>query len=54
LALDNGNRTVNTFTLSLSVDPETTDAEIESMLVLAAQLLHDSDFSDFWKKQSLA
>lgn len=54
LALDNGNYTVNTLTIQLSVDPETTDAEIESMLVFGAQLLHDSDYSDFWKKQSLS
>lgn len=54
LALDNGNQTVNTINIILSVDPETTDAEIASLLVLSAQLLADSDFSDFWKKQSLA
>jgi hypothetical protein len=54
LALDNALYTMNTMTIQLSVDPETTDAEVESMLVSAAQLLHDSDFSDFWKKQSLA
>lgn len=54
LLLDNGNRTVNTLSLSLAVDQETTDAEIQSMLVAAAQMLHDSDFSDFWKKQALS
>jgi len=54
LGLDNSNRTVNTMTLSLSVDPETTDAEIGSMLVLGAQLLHDSDFTEFWTKQSVS
>lgn len=53
LALDNGSATVNTVTLQLSVDPETTDAEVENLLVTAAQLLHDSDYSAFWKKQSL-
>lgn len=54
LDLDNGNRTVNTLSISLSVDPETTAAEIQALLVLGAQLLFDSDCSDFWKKQSLS
>lgn len=54
LLLDNGEYTVNKVTITLSVDHETTDAEIESLLVSSAQLLHDSDFSNFWKKQSLA
>jgi hypothetical protein len=54
LALDNGDYTVNTLKIELAVDHESTDAEIESMLVTAAQLLHDSDFSDFWKKQSVS
>lgn len=52
LLLDNGSYTTNKLEISLSVDPETTDAEVESMLVLGAQLLHDADFSEFWKKQS--
>lgn len=54
LALDNGNTTINTLEIRLSCDHETTDAEIQSMLVLGAQFLHDSDFSNFWKKQSLS
>lgn len=53
LVLDNGGNTVNTVTINLGVDVETTDAEVQSLLVLAAQLLTDTDFSDFWKKQSL-
>lgn len=53
LALDNGERTVNTLKIELACDHETTDAEIQTMLVYAAQLLADSDFSEFWKKQSL-
>lgn len=52
--LANGNRTVNTFSLQLSVDPETTAAEVTTMLNAAAQLLFDSDYSDFWKAQALA
>lgn len=54
LALDNGNFTTNTLEIRLGADPEATDAEITSMLVLGAQLLHDSDFIDFWTKQSLS
>lgn len=54
LALDNGNVTVNTLELKLSCDHETTEAEVQSLLVLGAQLLSDSDYSDFWKKQSLS
>jgi hypothetical protein len=54
LLLDNGEYTINTMKLELAVDHETTDAEIESMLVTAAQLIHDADFSDFWKKQTVA
>jgi len=54
LALDNGNQTLNTLTIEVACDHETTAAEIESMLVLGAQLLADSDYSDFWKKQSLS
>lgn len=54
LALDNEKVTVNTLTIQLAYDPEATAAEIESMLVYGAQLLKDSDFSDFWKKQSLS
>jgi hypothetical protein len=54
LALDNSGYTVNTLKIELACDHETTAAEIESMLVTGAQLLHDSDFSNFWKKQSLS
>jgi hypothetical protein len=51
LVLDNGNTTKNSLSITLSVDHESTDAEVETMLVYGAQLLSDSDFSDFWKKQ---
>jgi len=54
LELDNGEHTVNTLRIELSCDHEATDAEIESMLVYGAQFLADSDFSDFWKKQSIS
>jgi hypothetical protein len=52
LLLDNGDYTMNTGGVFLNVDHETTDAEIQSMLVLIAQLAHDPDFADFWKKQA--
>lgn len=54
LALDNGNSTVNTIQISFACDVEMTDAEKQTMLVYAAQLIHDSDFSEFWKNQSVA
>lgn len=52
--LANAARTINSVKLELSVDPETTAAEIQTLLVLSAQLLVDSDFADFWKQQALA
>ena len=54
LLLDNGNYTVNTVSMQLSVDPETTAAEIATLLGLIAQAATDSDFTDFWSKQSVA
>ena len=54
LVLDNGNNTVNTLEQKLSVDPETTDAEIQTMLVNGAQLLIAAAFSDFWNKRTLS
>lgn len=53
LVLDNGEVTHNTLRISLACDHETTAAEITSMLVYGAQLLTDSDFTDFWTKQAL-
>lgn len=54
LALDNGNYTTNTVTITIAVDPETTDAEVTSLRVLAAQMIHDSDLDDFWNKGSMS
>lgn len=54
LALDNGSNTVNTIKIEFSSDVETTDAEKQTMIVYAAQLLHDTDFSAFWKSGSTA
>lgn len=53
LLLDNGDYTVNTCSAQLSVDHETTDAEVESLKVLLCNLIMDTDFSDLWSKQSL-
>lgn len=52
LLLDNGKRTANSFRLLLSVDPETTDAEIAEMRAEAAQLIFQSSLDDFWNKQA--
>jgi len=53
LALDNGLVTVNTVKIEIASDIEMTDAERLSMRVLAAQLIHDSEFVDFWDLQSV-
>jgi len=52
LALDNGNTTFNSISINFACDVETTQAEKRTMLGLAAQMLSDSDFSDFWENQS--
>ena len=54
LALDNGNSTVNSAKVEIACDPETTDAEKLNLRVTLCQLIMDSDFVDFWDKQSLA
>lgn len=52
--LANGNRTVDTFDIVMSTDPETTDAERLTMRVLACSFLHESDFLKFWDDGSTA
>lgn len=54
LALDNGNRTVNTVRIEISVDHEATASEIDSLRELAAQVVFDADYDDFWQSMSLA
>jgi len=54
LLLDNGEYTTCTGSISISVDPEMTDAEKLTMRVYLAQLLVDSDFTDFWDNQAIA
>jgi len=53
LLLDNGEYTMNGFTITMNVDPETTDAEKASLRVLAAQIIHDSDYDNFWNDGSM-
>ena len=52
LALDNGGRTMNTGSVSLNCDIETTDAEKLAILELLAHFILDSDFAEFWLEQS--
>lgn len=52
--LANGSTTLNSVSMNMGVDVETSDAEVQTMLSLAAQIATDPDFSDYWKKQSLA
>lgn len=54
LALDNGSVTVNTVRIDFASDIEMTDAERLTMRVYAAQILSDSDFTEFWDNQSLS
>lgn len=51
--LANDEKTFNTLTINVGYDPETTDAEKDTMLAYGAQILSDSDFSDFLKDQAL-
>lgn len=52
--LASGLRTVNTVSVEVSYDVETTDAEIEQMLETAAQCVGTSAFFGFYKTLSLA
>lgn len=51
--LINGKVTSNTLQITFSTDVETTDAEKQTYLNAAGQILLDTDFSSFWKAQSL-
>jgi len=53
LELDNGNITVNTVQISMACDVETTDAEKDELLIIAAQMLTDADFTSFFKALSV-
>lgn len=51
--LANGNTTLNTISVELSVDPESSAADMTALQTLACLLLSDSDFTAFWQQQSL-
>lgn len=53
LVLDNGNVTVNTVKIEISVDVETTSAEKATLRDYASQLLTESSFEEFWNSQSI-
>lgn len=53
LTLDNGLVTTQTWTISQSVDVESTDAENQEGRAIAAQVLVDSDFAAFWDDSAL-
>lgn len=53
LTLDNGLVTVNKVTIEFSSDPETSQAELEEMRVIAAQICSDADFESAVKNLSL-
>lgn len=53
LALDNGNTTINTISITMAADIELTDAENLTMRKYAAQILTDTEFSEFWNGQSV-
>jgi len=53
LVLDNGNTTVNTVRIEVSYDSESTAAEVDELLVVASQILSDSDFASLFGSLSL-
>jgi hypothetical protein len=53
LVLDNGGRTVNSVSVEIATDIETTDAERTSLRKLAVQAIMDADFDAFWNQQAL-
>lgn len=52
--LSNGKTTINTISVAIAFDPETTDAEKQELLDIGAQMIIDADFQSFWKAQSQA
>lgn len=45
-------RTVNTARVELSIDPETTAAEVAALKSLLVNSIVDADFDQFWQNQS--
>lgn len=54
LTLDNGLVTVNKVSIEFAYDVETSDAELEELRIIAAQICSDADFEDAVKRLSLA
>jgi len=54
ITLANGLITVNTVSLQMAYDVETSDAQKDTLISYAAQLLADTDMADFWKSQSIS
>ena len=53
IILANGRYTFNAISVQLRYDVETSDVQKQALLDMAAQMIIDSDFSAFWKAQSL-
>jgi hypothetical protein len=51
--LANAARTINTASVSLSIDPETTAAEVTALKSLLINLINDADFDQFWLNQAV-
>jgi len=51
--LGNSSVTKNTIKVELSCDPETTEAEKSSLREIAAQVIFDTDFDQFWNDQAI-
>lgn len=54
ILLANGKYTVNTIKVEMACDVETTNAQRDTMRGIASQVLFDTDFEDYWEKQSLS
>jgi hypothetical protein len=51
--LANGARTLNTASVSIAIDPETTAAELAAIKSLLINCINDSDFDQFWQNQAV-
>ncbi len=54
MTLANGNVTKNTVRLEMSVDSETTTAQKDALREIAAQVMFDTDFDQFWHSQAVS
>jgi hypothetical protein len=51
--LANLQRTINTASFSLAIDPETTAAEVAALKSLIVNMITDADFDQFWLNQAV-